>query len=188
MKYNNDWILKQERKEEHLEFIFFWGHQPSKNGNIGKSCFSQWYISPFEYEGLNYPTAEHWMMAGKAKVFKDQESLELILNSNDPKEAKHLGRKVKNFNHQVWEEHKLNIVKNGNFLKFTQNPDLWEFLNQTENKIIVEASPYDRIWGIGMKSTDIGINNPKNWKGENLLGYALMEVRDIIRENDKRRI
>lgn len=126
-------------------------------------------------------TAEHWMMAEKAKLFGDKAVLEKILNCNSPKEAKSLGRKVKNFDEKIWTENSERIVINGNYLKFKQNKELWEYLNGTCDKILVEASPYDKIWGVGMKNGDTGIENPGNWKGLNLLGYALMEVRDKLR-------
>lgn len=92
-----------------------------------------------------------------------------------------MGRKVKNFDPDIWNEHKYGIVKKGNFLKFSQNERFKEFLLSTDNKILVEASPYDTIWGIGMLETDPNAKNPAQWNGENLLGFALMEVRDELR-------
>ena len=166
---------------EAVEYLFFWGHQPNKNGLIGKSCLSQWFEREFQYQGIKYPTAEHWMMARKAKLFGDKENFEKILRSKTPKEAKSFGRQVKNFDEKTWINHREKIVKNGNYLKFKQHLDLWEFLNSTEEKVIVEASPYDKIWGIGLKIDDKAIENPTNWKGLNLLGYALMEVRNKLR-------
>ena len=130
---------------------------------------------------MSYKTAEHYMMAGKAKLFNDLEILEQILKSDTPNQAKSLGRKVKNFDPQLWDEHKYEIVKQGNLLKFSQNEKFKEFLLSTNDKILVEASPYDTIWGIGMLETDSKAENPKQWKGENLLGFALMEVRDELR-------
>ncbi|MEZ4961482.1 MAG: NADAR family protein [Saprospiraceae bacterium] len=157
------------------------GTSQRKDGQIGISCLSQWYEIKFEYEGNTFLTAEHWMMAEKAKLFGDKAVLEKILNCNSPKEAKSLGRKVKNFDEKIWTENSERIVINGNYLKFKQNKELWEYLNGTCDKILVEASPYDKIWGVGMKNGDTGIENPGNWKGLNLLGYALMEVRDKLR-------
>lgn len=123
------------------------------------------------------------MMAEKARLFKDDEILLRILESNSAGEVKKLGRKIKNFNGEAWNENKFDIVVKGNYLKFEQNKKLNEFLLNTNNRIIVEASPYDAIWGIGMLATDEGSENPTKWKGENLLGYALMEVRDLLRKN-----
>ncbi|MDW7690845.1 NADAR family protein [Flammeovirgaceae bacterium SG7u.111] len=181
MKYDKDWMKEKYSNDGGVEYLFFWGHQPRKDGQIGMSCLSQWYEREFEYDGIKYLTAEHWMMAEKAKLFRDKTILEKILNCNSPKEAKSLGRKVKNFEGKNWIENRERIVKNGNYLKFKQNKELWKYLDGTGDKVLVEASPYDKIWGIGMKNGDKGIENPINWRGLNLLGYALMEVRDKLR-------
>jgi len=90
---------------EQFRYPFFWGHQPSKDGSITQSCLSQWFAASFEIDGVAYPTAEHWMMASKARLFSDEESLELIRTSTDPKTAKALGRKVKGFDGDVWDTH-----------------------------------------------------------------------------------
>lgn len=121
------------------------------------------------------------MMAGKAKLFDDQEVFKEILTAETPNQAKSLGRKVKNFDPKIWDEHKYEIVKQGNLLKFSQNEKFKEFLLSTNDKILVEASPYDTIWGIGMLETDPRAENPQQWNGENLLGFALMEVRDELK-------
>ena len=91
-----------------------------------------------------------------------------------------LGRKVKNFDEKKWNETKYSIVFAGNLLKFSQDENLKDFLLSTKNDIIVEASPYDKIWGMGMSADDEFVENPTRWKGENLLGFALMEVRDEL--------
>ena len=183
MKYTLESIIEKHEKSEKLKYLFFWGH--SKNGNeITKSCFSQWYESPFEVEGVVYKTAEHWMMAKKAELFGDTEILEKIIQSKTPAEAKKLGRKVKNFDNDVWNENRCEIVVEGNRHKFTQNPEFKEFLLNTGSRILVEASPVDAIWGIGMAKDHKDIYNPSAWKGENLLGFALMEVRDLLNENE----
>lgn len=181
MQYTNKWVQKEFKNKGVVECIFFWGHQPKESTQIGKSCLSQWFERPFQHNNITYLTAEHWMMAEKAKLFGDRPSLERILNCKTPKEAKAIGRKVKGFNDPTWLPARERIVKNGNYLKFQQNKDLWKYLDGTGDKILVEASPYDKIWGIGMKYGDKGIDNPNNWKGLNLLGYALMEVRDKLR-------
>lgn len=124
---------------------------------ITKSCFSQWFPCQFEENGIVYKTAEQYMMAHKAKLFDDNEILEKILKSETPNEAKSLGRKVKNFDSEVWDEHKYEILKQANILKFSQNQELKDFLLSTYDKILVEASPYDTIWGIGMLEADKNI-------------------------------
>ena len=180
MKYNNDNIIERFNNNETLKFLFFWGHQPNKDGSIGKSCFSQWWESSFEIDGITYPTAEHYMMAGKARLFEDNEILQEILKVSNPHDAKKLGRKVKNFSPEIWDQHKFDIVVKANLAKFSQNPELKTFLLNTKDRIIVEASPVDPIWGIGMAADHPDVTNPNLWRGPNLLGYALMEVRDQI--------
>lgn len=179
MKNTLENIIKRFQKKEKLDFLFFWGH--TVKDEITKACFSQWFPLEFKENGITYKTAEHYMMVGKAKLFNDQDVLEQILKAESPNQAKSLGRKVKNFDPKIWDNHKYEIVKQGNLLKFSQNEKFKEFLLSTGNKILVEASPYDAIWGIGMLETDSRAINPLEWNGENLLGFALMEVRDELR-------
>lgn len=178
------------------EFIFFWGHRPAKNGEATKSIFSQWWYNHDQYDiengwafdlsvyqfvdedGNKFRSCEHYMMYHKAILFKDFEAAKMVLTSSTPNDAKRLGRKVKNFVNEVWNEHRYQIVRDGNILKFEQNPYLLEFLMSTEGKTLVEASPYDEIWGIGMKASDKNCNNPDTWKGLNLLGFVLTDIRD----------
>ena len=179
MKHSVEKLIEENRDWEKDDFVFFWGHRKGKK--IGKTCFSQWYEIEFEVEGHKYNCAEQYMMAQKAWLFKDIEIFGKILDATDPKEIKALGRKVKNFDPKIWNQQKFEIVVKGNLGKFGENPELREFLLSIGNKILVEASPYDKIWGIGMKEGTPGIANPTNWKGENLLGFALMEVRDFFK-------
>lgn len=174
MKYTNKTIDIENK------FLFFWGHQPSKDTSITKTCFSQWWKSSFVVDGLEYKTAEHWMMAKKALLFNDTENFDKILSAKSPAEAKNLGREVKNYNEDVWREHRYEIVKEGNFHKFSQNPELKEFLLNTKNRILVEASPVDPIWGIGLSEDNPDSQYPEKWQGQNLLGFALMEARDEL--------
>lgn len=179
MNYTLQHIIERFQRKEEMKFLFFWGHTVKEE--VTKSCFSQWFPATFKEDGLEYPTAEHYMMAGKARLFDDEKILEKILQAKTPNEVKSLGRKVKNFDPQLWDNHKYEIVKKGNLLKFLQNPKLKGFLISTEDKILVEASPYDNIWGIGMLESDSRAQDPSLWSGENLLGFALMEVRDELR-------
>ena len=165
---------------EQFRYLFFWGHQPSKDGRITQSCLSQWFAASFEIDGIAYPTAEHWMMASKARLFSDDESLGLILTSPDPKTAKALGRKVKGFDGDLWDANCRRLVTEGNVAKFGQNATLRGYLLSTENLVLVEASPYDRIWGIGLQATDEKAKHPDTWDGQNLLGFALMDVRTAL--------
>lgn len=181
MRYSLENLIAQNNENKYL---FFWGHQPSKDGIITKTCFSQWWESSFKVDNVTYKTAEHWMMAKKAELFEDDEILEKIIQASSPAEAKKLGREVKNYVDSVWLENRYEIVTQGNFHKFSQNSDLKEFLLNTKDRILAEASPVDAIWGIGMASDHKDIHNPEKWQGLNLLGFALMEVRDELRETN----
>lgn len=174
MKYNKQTIQPE------AEFLFFWGHQPARDGSIIKTCMSQWWPADFSEDGHVYKTAEHYMMAGKALLFGDEQTFERILQKTSPKDVKDLGRQVQHFDPQVWDNHKFQIVHQGNLLKFTQNEQLKQFLIQTKNKVLVEASPVDPVWGIGLAEDHADALNPAAWRGENLLGFALMEVRDAL--------
>lgn len=180
MKYNRQQLIAEFEQKKKIKYLFFWGHVPNKDGSIGKSCFSQWWLSPFTVENIVYKTAEHWMMAEKARLFNDAKHLEKIIQCQSPAEAKQLGRKVLGFIPEKWDKHKYKIVKQGNLYKFSQDPELKEFLIKTKNRVLVEASPRDRIWGIGMGASNEKSENPLLWRGQNLLGFALMEVRDEL--------
>ncbi|MFC3151040.1 NADAR family protein [Litoribrevibacter euphylliae] len=160
-----------------VKYLMFWGHQKPKDGSVNKSCFSQWYEVGFESEGNWYKTAEHFMMAEKAKLFDSEDMVTKIISSKHPREAKRLGRQVQGFDPEIWDQEKFSIVERANYCKFSQNELLKDFLLSTENRVLVEASPVDAIWGIGLESSDPRAEDPKQWFGENLLGFALMEVR-----------
>jgi len=163
------------------KWCFFWGHTPAKDGSITKACFSQWWTGyPFEIDGVSYQTAEHWMMAEKARLFEDTETCGRILEAYHPNQAKKLGRLVRGFDENRWLEARWKIVVRGNTEKFLQHSALADFLRATGDRIIVEASPYDRIWGIGMASDHPDAENPACWRGLNLLGFALMQVRQQL--------
>ena len=174
IEYNLEWAKNQVIPE----FVLFYGH---KSKTITKSCLSQWWPCKFKSNGIKYNCAEQYMMSEKAKLFKDEESFQLIMQENSQKKIKEYGRLIKNFNDEEWNKHKINIVVQGNLLKFSQNEDLKQFLIGTGDKILVEASPTDRIWGIGLDKNNPDARNPLKWKGENLLGFYLMKVRDIIK-------
>jgi len=177
--YDINW-LREKVKTETLKFLFFWGHQGKNNEEIGKFCFSQWYESPFTVDNITYKTSEHWMMTQKALLFNDTETAAKIIGSNKPGEAKQLGRQIRAFNQSTWTENRYRIVTIGNIHKFNQNPLLGEFLLKTESRILVEASPIDEIWGIGLARDHPDVENIEKWRGLNLLGFALMETRDHL--------
>ena len=159
-----------------FNYIFFWGHQ-ARGTRVSASCMSQWSDHGFEIDGTSYPTAEHYMMAEKARLFGDEAKRTEILSAGHPAEAKKLGREVRGFDHAVWIEHRFAIVVRGNIAKFGQSDALRAYLIDTKAQVLVEASPTDRIWGIGLGATDAGANDPRQWQGLNLLGFALMRAR-----------
>lgn len=174
---------------ENAKYLFFWGHTNNSSRITNKTCFSQWFNSPFEINGVIYSTAEHYMMAEKARLFKSESQLnsqliQKIIDASHPNEAKKLGRQVEGFNNELWNQHRFDIVVNGNMAKFSQNPELAEFLLATKNRVLVEASPVDKIWGIGLAEDHGDASNPSKWKGLNLLGFALMEVRERLSKDD----
>ena len=180
MNYTNEKIIERFESGEKLKFLLFWGH--SKSDRLTKSCFSQWYESKFEVNGIEFLTAEHFMMAEKALLFNDKEIYNQIIKSSKAGKVKELGRQVQHFNQQIWEENRFEIVVRGNFHKFSQHFELSEFLKNTNDRVLVEASPVDNIWGIGLAQDNEDAEKPYLWKGLNLLGYALMETRDILNE------
>ncbi len=162
------------------KFLFFWSHEPKIPGQVGKECLSQWYPASFEVDGVAYPAAEHYMMAEKARLFGDLEACQQILQARHPKEAKNLGQSVRGFDEETWTFHRCEIVVRGNTAKFGQNPALRSFLLQTGERVLAEASPHDRIWGIGLSADNPRAVDPQQWQGLNLLGFALMKVRYLL--------
>lgn len=161
------------------DFIYFWKHDEEK-GKITKACLSQWYPSIFIVDGVTYNCAEQYMMAEKARIFGDEVIRAKILATSDPSAIKKLGRLVSNFDAEVWDEKCIDVVYNGNLNKFGQNKKLKDYLLSTGKSTFVEASPYDKIWGVGKSAEEEDINIPHFWKGENRLGFILMEVRETL--------
>ncbi|MBI6528267.1 NADAR family protein [Proteus vulgaris] len=176
-------LKKDFRTGKKIKFIYFWGHK-NKTDEVTKSCFSQWYPAPFILDDVRYVSAEHYMMAEKAKLFNDIEIRERIIATSNPGTAKALGREVKGFNQEIWEQQRMNIVIRANMAKFSQNNVLGAFLISTGNRVLVEASPVDKIWGVGLSEQDKEISNPLLWNGLNLLGFALMKVRSVLMEDN----
>ena len=146
------------------------------------SPFSQWFRCSFSEGGHTFSCAEQFMMHGKAVLFGDAEVAEKILTAAHPREHKALGRKVKSFDDKVWTASRERIVLAGNRVKFTQNPELKELLLATKGTELVEASPYDKIWGIGLAASDPRAQDPTLWKGQNLLGRILTQLRAELEE------
>ncbi|GAA0975601.1 MULTISPECIES: NADAR family protein [Nocardiopsis] len=158
-------------------YLCFWGHRPPAGGGVSASCLSQWWAADFTVDGVLYPTAEHYMMAGKARLFGDAGAEARIVAAGHPRDAKAIGREVRGFDQEAWEAARFGIVVEGNLAKFGQNPDLGAYLLGTGSRVLVEASPRDRVWGIGLGARHDHAEQPEHWRGLNLLGFALMEAR-----------
>ena len=162
------------------DYLYFWGHTPAQPQVPDKSCFSQWFPSPFSLAGVTYATAEHYMMVGKARLFADEAIAAQMLAAPTPDAVKGLGRRVRAFDHAVWEAHRFDLVVAGNVAKFGQHPALAGYLLGTGTRVLVEASPVDAVWGIGLAADDRRATDPAAWPGLNLLGFALMRVRATL--------
>jgi len=166
-----------------LSFRFFLDYQPPKNGAVTHACLSQWWPCIFTVGGTIFTTAEHFMMYKKAEFFGDHETAARILDSDHPFEAKTLGRLVRGFDDQRWNAVRLDLVVRGNVAKFSQDPKLLTFLIETGDAILAETSPTDLVWGTGCHEEDPIAPQPENWPGQSLLGFALMQARDQLRQN-----
>ncbi|MEU1852119.1 NADAR family protein [Streptomyces sp. NPDC019990] len=174
-------LVRASRAGAKIKYLYFWGHRPRPDGRIGASCLSQWWPAPFSVDGVEYATAEHWMMAGKARLFEDTAAERAVLAAAHPAEAKRAGRLVRGFDEAIWERERFRIVVEGSVHKFAAHPQLRQFLLNTGDRVLVEASPVDRVWGIGLAADDDAASDPERWRGPNLLGFALMEARERLR-------
>ena len=156
------------------KYVFFW------NG-----IYSNWHPSHIVYEDIHFANSEQMFMYFKALHFKDLESIDKIIVTTDPRKVKKLGREIKNFNEQEWAAHRLYYMFISCFNKFNQSPELAKELLATGNKTIVEASPLDKIWGIGMDTNHPDIEDESKWQGLNLLGKVLMDVRDMLKDTNE---
>ena len=172
--------LKRRSAEEAFEYLYFWEALPGPGGKLGPGCLSQWWHAPFKIGEQEFPTSEHFMMHSKAKLFEDDAVAEEILRTESCKDVKALGRKVQGFDSELWREHRFAIVLRANLAKFSQNEDLKAFIFSTKGKVLVEASPTDTIWGIGIAKDEAADVSPQDWKGMNLLGFALMRTRSLL--------
>lgn len=158
----------------HRAYFFYHSRHP----------FSQWHRSEFAVDGVRYSCCEQYMMAAKARLFGDHESLARILETDDPRTQKELGRRVSGFDNAAWERERERIVFEGNLAKFAQNATMRQALLDTGDRYLAEASPSDRIWGIGLNEKDAARRPRSEWRGLNLLGLALMRVRAALRDRD----
>ena len=166
---------------EQFTYRFFWGHRGRKDGQLSDACFSQWWPSAFKLEGHRYSSAEQWMMSSKARLFGDEETARQILAITDPERIKALGRRVRGFVQEEWDDACFDIVVAGNVAKFGQSAKLRKYLLATGNDVLVEAAPTDAVWGIGLARDAPDASHPHAWPGKNLLGFALMAARETLR-------
>lgn len=159
------------------QHVFFW-----------TGPFSQWYHSNFVLDGIKYNTAEQYMMYHKARLFSNPFNdaiAEQILASTNPKEQKALGRKVRDFDMVWWNENAIQIAFRGNHGKFSQNKNLYNRLMNTGNSLLVEASPFDSIWGVGLNEEDAKKTPPEQWPGKNWLGIVLTDLREHFKNEER---
>lgn len=156
-----------------MNFTLFWQN---------RSPFSNWYPSTFTWNGITFTRGEQYMMYRKAMMFNDSETAKAILSTNNPKEQKDLGRLVKNYVDSEWSDIRYAIMVEGLFEKFNQNATLKQALLETGDTVIAEASPYDLVWGIGYTDDQPEAHDMTKWRGQNLLGKVLMEVRTKIKK------
>jgi ribA/ribD-fused uncharacterized protein len=176
------WALRRAVDEGRaFRYRFFWGHHARADGQLSDSVFSQFWPCTFEVDGHVYSSAEQFMMAEKARTFGDADVRSAILATHEPPQCKALGRKVRGFDEKVWDRVRVDVVVRGNLAKFGQAPDLRAYLLATGDDILVEASPRDAIWGIGLGQSNEHARDPRSWRGRNLLGFALVRVRSVLR-------
>ena len=152
----------------------FSGYDEYKIANVTEYCYP-----------ITYVCAEQFLMASKATLFGDLAAHEKIMLTNSPREMKDFGRRVKNFNSAVWDANKMSIMRMGLYYKFTQNEKLQRGLLLTGDKVLIEASPYDHIWGVGLGPNDARLLNTDEWRGQNLLGQCLIDIRKAIQNGSK---
>lgn len=151
-------------------------HNPDEeNGYL-----SNWYLSDFEIDSIKFSSMEQYMMYKKAVVFDDTEIAKEILETTDVSKIKALGRKVSNYDDTYWNGVRQIIIYKGLLEKFSQNEDLKKRLLNTGNDILAECAVQDKIWGIGLSMKDVNRWDMEKWRGENLLGFALMMVREEL--------
>ena len=156
---------------ENNKYTFFWET---------KYVFSNWHPAKFVMNGIKFGNSEQAFMYYKAKLFGDEYSMEKILKNSDPRKVKQLGREISGFDEKIWDENKFQIMYNVNYAKYSQNPKMLNKLISTKGTNLVEASPFDNIWGIGLFEIDAKRLSPNLWPGKNLLGKVLDKVRDDL--------
>lgn len=180
-KYTREWAVNEMKSTKGKNLLLFYRETPVTPGRITETCLCQWYPAKFS-DVHDYICAEQFMMASKAALFGDKEREQQIMKETSPAAMQKIGRQVAGFDGAEWDKIKYTVVLNASWMKFSQNYELKEYLLSTGDSILVEASPRDRVWGIGYDEKHPNAWEPTKWDGENLLGFALMEVRDKLRE------
>ena len=170
-------LIEVQKSGVRLKFVFFWSHRGGRAGELSAAVFSQWWPVQFSAAGKAFGSAEQYMMWRKADLFGDRVRADAILQARSAAQAKDLGRTVRGFDEAVWERHRVEIVVTGSVLKFGSDPALCAYLVGTGSRVLAEASPRGRIWGIGLAKDSEFAERPECWPGLNLLGFALMEAR-----------
>lgn len=168
MIYNVDSIIGRGKVLQREDFVFFWGHIARAEKQM-KACLSQWYPCSFLIDDIYYNCAEQFMMAEKARLFHDEDTLQKIMQAYDPMEQKKMGRRVQGYDDALWKEHCFDIVVRGNVAKFSQNVKLRDFLLSTGNKILVEASPKDNVWESDLTKSHLMLSIPKGGQEQTCL-------------------
>ena len=174
-------LRREHGSGQRFRYRLFYGHTARADGQLSDAVFSQFWPCRFVLGGQRYLFAEQWMMASKARLFGDAEACQKILHATAPLVCKRLGRQVRSFDEGRWREHRMELVTAGNVAKFEQDPALAAYLLATGEALLVEASPTDRIWGIGLSREHDDATDPLRWRGQNLLGFALVRARGILR-------
>ena len=144
------------------------------------SVFSQWTPAPFTVGLVNYTCTEQFMMASKARLFCDDSALSAIPATDDPREQKRIGRQIRHFDHESWQQKCENIVLQGNLANFSQNDEMRLALMHTGQRRLAEVSPHDNLWGISLSACDYRASSASTWRGSNLLGQQLEHVRETL--------
>jgi ribA/ribD-fused uncharacterized protein len=173
-------LRARTRDGQSFTYVPFYGHT-AKAGRITNAVYSQFYPAEFSVDGQRFRWAEQWMMAAKARLFGDREALAAILAAGDPLACKRIARTVRSYDDERWNSSRFDLVVEGNVAKFGQNAALRDHLLGSGDAILVEAAPRDQIWGIGYGRENPAVHDPLRWRGRNLLGFALVKVRAILR-------
>jgi len=173
-------LITTQQSKPLQNYIAFFGVRNKSIDNPNEDCLSNFFIASFKVDTHTYICVEQYMMAGKALLFKDEIKFKEIMSETNPANMKRLGKQVTGFDPAVWKRNKIRIVREGVLAKFSQHIALKNYLLSTGTNVLIEAAPYDAIWGVGCEAHNPNLIYPEKWPGSNLLGFILMDVRDEI--------